>query len=115
MFVRIWKFRVYPERNEEFRAAYGPTGPWAHLFERVTGYCGTELLTDAGDPHTYFALDWWESAEAWAAFLRAWSEDYAALDRRCESLTASEMEIGEFQELGTLSDSASRKLRNVIE
>ena len=114
MFVRIWKFRLRPERKEEFLAAYGPLGPWAQLFERVAGYCGTELLTDAGDQNTCFTLDWWESPEAWAAFLRAWGEDYAALDRRCESLAASEMEIGEFQGLGT-SDPASRKLRNVIE
>ena len=114
MFVRIWKFRVRPERREEFEAAYGPIGPWTQLFERVAGYCGTELLTDPAEPNTYFTLDWWESAEAWAAFLRAWGEDYAALDRRSEPLTSSELEIGDFQGLEAL-DPASRKLRNVIE
>ena len=114
MFLRIWKFRVRPGKIDDFEAAYGPGGPWTRLFERVTGYCGTELLTAARDPNTYFTLDWWESPEAWAAFLRAWGEDYATLDHRCESLSASEMEIGEFQGLA-VSDSASRKLRNVIE
>lgn len=114
MFVRIWKFHVHPGTNHEFEAAYGPIGPWSQLFERVAGYCGTELLTDAGDPNTYFTIDWWESAEAWAAFLRAWSEDYAALDRRCQSLALSEMEVGEFQGLGA-SDPACRKLRNMVE
>ncbi|HEU5305037.1 MAG TPA: antibiotic biosynthesis monooxygenase [Gemmatimonadales bacterium] len=97
MFVRIWQFHVRPEREAEFRVAYGPAGPWARLFERVTGYCGTELLQSAGDPNTYFTLDLWDSAETWAAFLRAWGEDYAALDRRCESLTEAETEVGEFQ------------------
>ena len=114
MFVRIWKFHVHPGRIREFETAYGPTGPWSQLFGRIAGYCGTELLTDAGDPNTYFTIDWWESAEAWAAFLRAWAEDYGALDRRCESLAIAEMEIGEFQGLGA-SDPASRKLRSVIE
>jgi hypothetical protein len=32
-----------------------------------------------------------------AAFLRAWGEEYAALDRRSESLSVSEGEIGSFQ------------------
>ena len=114
MFVRIWKFHVLPGKHQEFEAAYGPTGPWPQLFGRVAGYCGTELLTDAGDSNTYFTIDWWESAEAWASFLRAWGEDYAALDRRSEELAASEMEIGEFQGLGA-SDPASRKLRTVME
>jgi hypothetical protein len=35
--------------------------------------------------------------EAWAAFLRAWGDEYATLDRRCKSLIVSEGEIGNFQ------------------
>lgn len=97
MFVRIWQFHVRPEKEAEFRAAYSPAGSWAQLFGRVAGYCGTELLQSANDPTTYFTLDLWESPEAWAAFLRAWGEDYATLDHRCESLTVSEVEIGEFR------------------
>jgi heme-degrading monooxygenase HmoA len=97
MFVRIWQFRVRPGKADEFRASYGSNGPWAQLFERVKGYCGTELLQSANDPNTYFTMDLWENAETWAAFLRAWAEDYAALDKRCESLTEAETEVGEFQ------------------
>jgi heme-degrading monooxygenase HmoA len=114
VFVRIWKFHVLPGKKQEFEAIYGAIGPWSQLLGRVAGYCGTELLTDAGDPNTYFTIDWWESSEAWAAFLRAWGEDYAALDRRCESLAVSDKEVGEFQAVGS-TDPASRKLRNVIE
>jgi heme-degrading monooxygenase HmoA len=97
VFVRIWQFRVRPDKEDEFRATYGSTGPWAQLFGRVTGFSGTELLQSANDPHTYFTMDLWESAETWAAFLRAWAEDYAMLDKRCESLTLAETEVGEFQ------------------
>jgi heme-degrading monooxygenase HmoA len=97
MFVRIWRFLVRPEKANDFLSAYGPTGPWATLFHRVAGYLGTDLLRSATEPNTYFTVDRWESAEAWAAFLRAWGDDYAALDRRCEMLTETEAELGEFR------------------
>lgn len=97
MFLRIWKFQVRPEKAEEFRAVYGPSGTWAGLFRRITGYLGTDLLQSATEPNMYFTFDRWEGPEAWAAFLRAWGEEYAALDRNCESLTLSETEVGEFR------------------
>ena len=97
MFLRIWKFQVRPGKADEFRTVYGPQGTWAALFRRVAGYLGTDLLQSTTDPNTYFTTDRWESPEAWAAFLRAWGEDYAALDRRCESLTIAETEVGEFR------------------
>lgn len=97
MFVRIWLFRARPDKAAEFRAAYGSPGAWASLFRRAPGYLGTELLESTTDPTTYLTVDRWESAEAWAAFLRAWPEEYAALDRRCESLTAAEEEVGAFR------------------
>jgi heme-degrading monooxygenase HmoA len=99
MFVRIWQFHVSPEKADEFRIAYGATGPWAQLFGRVAGFCGTELMQSVGDSNTYFTIDLWESPEAWAAFLRAWGESYAELDQRCETLTLSEIELGEFREV----------------
>ena len=98
MFVRIWQFRVPPDKAAGFRAAYGSDGPWTRLFGRAAGYLGTELLESTNDPGTYLTVDRWESAEAWAAFLREWPADYAALDRRCESLTVAEVEVGAFSE-----------------
>jgi heme-degrading monooxygenase HmoA len=100
MLVRIWQFRTLPDRAGEFRAAYGPAGPWAALFRRAAGYLGTELLESVTDPNTFLTMDRWDSDESWAAFLRAWGEDYAELDRRCESLTVEELEIGVFREPG---------------
>ena len=98
MFLRIWQYRVRPDKTDRFRIVYGPTGAWADLFGRAAGYQGTELLQSASEPDTYVTLDRWESAEAWAAFLQAWPEDYAALDQRCDSLTVAETEVGGFFE-----------------
>ena len=97
MFIRVWQFRVPSEKADEFRAIYSPDGEWAKLFRREAGFLGTELLHSATYPNIFLTIDRWESAGAWAAFLRAWGEEYAALDRQCEKLTVSEGEIGSFQ------------------
>jgi heme-degrading monooxygenase HmoA len=97
MFVRIWQFRVATEKADDFRAVYGPDGEWARLFRRQTGFLGTELLHSTTHPNIFLTIDRWDSAEAWAAFLRAWGDEYAALDRRCERLTVAEGEIGTFE------------------
>jgi heme-degrading monooxygenase HmoA len=96
VFVRIWQFRVASDRASEFCRVYGPEGEWAVLFAREIGFHGTELLQSATHPNVYLTIDTWDSEGAWAAFLRAWGDDYAALDRRCEELTVSEGEIGSF-------------------
>jgi heme-degrading monooxygenase HmoA len=97
MFVRIWQFRVPSEKADEFRNVYGPEGEWAKLFRREAGFLGTELLHSSTHPNIFLTIDRWKSAEDWAAFLRAWGDDYAALDRRCKRLTVSEGEIGSFR------------------
>lgn len=101
MFVRIWQFRVHPDKVDEFREIYSPNGAWAELFRREMGFHGTELLHSATHPNIFLTIDNWDSPEAWAAFLRAWGDDYAALERYCEVLTMSEGEIGTFESLGT--------------
>jgi quinol monooxygenase YgiN len=100
LFVRIWQFRVHPDKLDEFQEIYGPGGAWAELFRREMGFLGSELLHSATHPNIFLTIDNWASAEAWAAFLRAWGDDYAALDRRCEQLTMSEGEIGCFENIG---------------
>ena len=96
MFVRIWQFRVASDKSEAFCRVYGPDGEWAALFGREIGFHGTELLQSATHPNIYLTVDTWDSEGSWAAFLRAWGDDYAALDRRCEALTVSEGEIGSY-------------------
>ena len=100
MFVRIWQFRVASEKAHEFREVYGPNGLWATLFRREIGFFGLELLQSSAHPNVYLTIDNWDSPEAWAAFLRAWGDEYGELDRRCEPLIVSEGEIGSFESLG---------------
>ena len=97
MYIRIWQFRVPSEKADEFREIYGPDGEWARLFSRETGFLGTELLHSTTHPNIFLTIDRWDSAEAWAAFLRAWGDEYAALDHRCLQLTITEGEIGSFE------------------
>ena len=97
MFIRIWEFRVRPDGVDEFRTIYGPHGDWARLFSRETAFLGTELLHSASHPNIFVTVDRWDSEEAWAAFLRAWGEEYSALDHQCKRLAVSEGEIGSFR------------------
>jgi quinol monooxygenase YgiN len=109
-FVRIWQFRVATEKADEFRAVYGPDGAWAALFRREAGFLGTELLRSETHPNIFVTIDHWDSIEAWAAFLRAWGDDYGALDRRCDELRVSEGEIGSFQSVAA-AEGATRQFR----
>ena len=104
MFLRIWQFRVSDENRDEFRELYRPDGEWATLFRREAGFIGTELLHSAIHPNVYITIDRWIAPEAWAAFLRAWGDEYAQLDRRCETLTISEGEIGSFESAAEAAD-----------
>ena len=106
LFVRIWQFRVASHKADEFREFYGPEGAWAVLFRRETGFLGTELLQSATHPNVFLTIDCWDSAEAWAAFLRTWGDDYIALDQRCEELVVAEGEIGTFQSTSSVADVA---------
>jgi heme-degrading monooxygenase HmoA len=93
--VILWEFEPKPGKDREFEMAYGPGGEWAWLFARSPEYRGTELLRPVGS-HRYFTVDRWTSADAYDAFRERWQEEYEALNRRCEILTAHEGMIGRF-------------------
>jgi heme-degrading monooxygenase HmoA len=112
MFLRVWQFRVPSEKADEFREVYGPAGAWAQLFRRDAGFLGTELLHSAIHPNIFLTVDRWDSEESWAAFLRAWGEEYSALDRSCALLTVAEGEIGTFQSVGEALKSATSRIKD---
>jgi heme-degrading monooxygenase HmoA len=104
LFVRIWQFRVASEKADQFREVYGPAGPWTALFAREIGFLGTELLHSTTHPNIFLTIDTWDSAEAWAAFLRAWGNDYTAFDHRCRELCVSEGEVGCFESVAAATE-----------
>ena len=97
MYVIIWEFQVRAERVAEFEEIYAATGVWAKLFEKSTGYLGTELLSDEVQPYRYLTIDRWTSAREYAAFLAEWTSDYADLDAQCEGLTEQETLVGRWE------------------
>jgi heme-degrading monooxygenase HmoA len=98
MFVVVWAFRPNPAREPEFVEAYGPNGTWVALFRSDPRYLGSDLLRPADGSERYLTLDRWRSREAYEAFRTARRDEYEAIDRACEALTASEERIGEFEE-----------------
>ena len=94
--VIVWQFEPRVGEEREFERAYDENGEWANLFARSAEFRGTQLLRPA-DGRVYLTIDRWSSAEAFAAFRQQWRDDYEALDRRCEVLTARETLIGRFE------------------
>lgn len=97
--VYIWEFRVRPDCVEEFEKHYGPTGSWALLFRQAEGYIETLLLKDVNEPLRYVTIDRWRSEDDYRAFRSRFAPQYAELDRRCESLTTRESELGRLVEI----------------
>jgi heme-degrading monooxygenase HmoA len=96
----VWEYLVVAGREEEFTAAYGPSGAWSMLFRRAPGYIETLLLRDQAAPGRFLTIDRWSSATAHDAFRIAFQAEYEALDRACEALTRHEASLGSFEETG---------------
>jgi len=94
MYVLVWRFTT--NDAAELERHYGPNGTWAELFRRSDDYIRTDLLRS---DDSYLTLDWWTSAEAYAAFRAAHAADYAEIDRRCEALTTSESLLGAYEQV----------------
>jgi heme-degrading monooxygenase HmoA len=96
MFVVVWQFEIAEEKIAAFEAAYGPEGSWAQLFRTSPSYQGTELLRDAYIPGTYLTIDRWASEADFRAFRKDHDQEYEAIDRQCDDLTAKETRIGAY-------------------
>jgi quinol monooxygenase YgiN len=99
-YAYVWEFEVAPEQHAAFERAYGPEGDWVRLFRQGKGYRRTELLRDRERPGRYLTVDYWESAEACAAFRAAFGAPFQALDEACAALTTREVERGRFETVG---------------
>lgn len=92
----IWEFRVQKSSEKEFERVYGPDGDWAGFFSSGEGYLGTVLFSNVAEPGVYLTIDKWTSKEAYDRFRTVRRSEYEELDRKCETLTASEKMLGSF-------------------
>jgi heme-degrading monooxygenase HmoA len=95
-YVYLWQFHVRPQYQRDFEMNYGPNGAWVTLFRQAPGYVSTLLLRDSKDPLRYVTVDRWQSRQTYEAFRQTFSDQYAAIDRRCEGFTESEEPLGEY-------------------
>lgn len=96
MYIIIWEYHVKAQQLTGFEEIYSPNGAWAKLFQKSTGYLGTELVCDETNPQRYLTVDRWASKAEYEAFLSAWEQAYAEMDARCEGLTEGESLLGRF-------------------
>lgn len=90
-----WEYLV-PENSERFESYYGPGGRRETLYRGAEGFVRSELQRDASDATIYRTADYWESREAFLAFLRNHSADYDAMSQECEELSAKQTNLGVF-------------------
>ncbi len=93
----IWEFHVDPRKRGPFERAYGSRGTWAKFFQGSEGYIRTELIRDVNSPNRYFTLDYWRSGRHYEMFRKMHRDSYLEIDRKCETLTTKETEIGRFR------------------
>ena len=96
-YVVIWEFRIRPEAKQRFEQAYGRDGRWAAFFRQDEQYIGTELNRDLKDPGRYVTLDFWRSHRAYENFRNAHQAEYADIDRECEPLAESEVQMASLE------------------
>ena len=97
MYLIVWEYRVKADCTAEFEEIYGHNGAWVELFQKESGYAGTELLHDEQDPQRYLTIDRWDSEQAYERFHGQRRDEYETLDARCRELTESESLLGKWQ------------------
>jgi quinol monooxygenase YgiN len=95
----IWEFNVHSDRVEKFLQHYSSEGTWAQLFQKSAAFKETLLERDVDSPLRFITIDKWADRSGFEDFKRTFQAEYAALDRRCESLTESDHCLGMFESL----------------
>lgn len=92
--LRIWRYRVPPEKRKEFVHHYSSEGTWTQLFQRADGYLGTKLWQDSDDENVFYTLDRWRAAADFENFQKHYSGVYRELDKQLEGLATQEEFLG---------------------
>jgi hypothetical protein len=82
-----------------FETAYGDNGIWVRLFQRDPAYRETILIKDNSQLGRYLTIDMWEDKDSYLRFKDRFANDYATINKECESLTGTERQIGIFERL----------------
>jgi heme-degrading monooxygenase HmoA len=93
----FFRYRVHASQVRAFEHAYGPSGPWAKLFGKHTGYRRTRLFRHKDDPGIYITIDVWDSKADYDAFRETETEAYARLDRELRMLYLEELLLGYYE------------------
>ena len=96
-----------PERKAAFEQAYGADGDWARFFQRAAAFRGVELLRGMSDDREetaeapseayYWAIDRWDSREAYEDFNARFEREYEDLDMRLAELCEADVCLGKFE------------------
>jgi heme-degrading monooxygenase HmoA len=96
-YLIVWEFRVSHAMAQRFEQEYGTKGVWERLFRGAPGYVRSQLVRDPAQPGRYLTLDFWTSRQAYESFRREHAAEYKEIDRDCEKLTETELQIGGFE------------------
>src|SRR5215216_1520499 len=96
MYLIVWEYHVKEDCTGDFEKIYGANGSWVELFQKASGYVGTELLQDEQNLQRYLTIDRWVSQEAYERFHIQHQDEYETLDARCRKLTESESLLGKW-------------------
>lgn len=93
----FYRYRVHPAQARAFEHAYGPTGPWATLFARHTGYVRTRLFRHKSEANIYITIDVWKSKAEYDEFRSQNADDYNRLDSQFAMLKLEELLLGYYE------------------
>ena len=93
-YLLLWQFKVSPETEERFVAAYGSDGGWGRLFATAPGFIRTDLWREADG--SFVTADHWESAAAYERFQAESGDAYRQLDAELEDIAGIETFLGAF-------------------
>jgi hypothetical protein len=94
----IWRFRVKPDKSNDFQRIYSWKGRWAKLFGLSPEYQGTILLQEVSDPLTFVVIDRWALRDSFTRFREQFGCEYQRLDEECKELTDDETLVGMFHD-----------------
>jgi len=106
----IWEFRVKKNKRKQFGSYYSSSGKWALLFQKSSAYQETILVQDTEHADRYFVIDLWKDIDSFRSFKREYTEEYEAMDKKCEEFTEEERCLGFFASTETRKSQNNKRI-----